>query len=184
MKEIWRPIKEYLDLYEVSNWGRVRSLDRYMNQVGGGKQFRKGKILKPLNYRGNGYLCVQLMNNSSHKLVYIHRLVAEAFIPNPDSLPCVNHKDENKENNRVENLEWCTHSYNNTYGTAKERGDKKKSKKTYQYTLDGELVCEYSSVAEVQKLKGWLSGNIASACTGKLKTAYGYIWSHSPNLQV
>lgn len=114
-EEIWKSIPGY-DYYEVSSKGRVRSIGRWENMYNGGVRFRKGRILKPCN-RGRGYMCVGIWNEKGHKLENIHRLVAEVFIPNPDRLPCVNHKDENPSNNSVNNLEWCSSEYNNNYGT-------------------------------------------------------------------
>ena len=103
--EIWKTIKDFPN-YSVSNTGHVRNNDT-------------GKILKPLNL--NGYCQVGLHYNNNHKKCLIHRLVAQAFIPNPNNYPIVNHKDEIKNNNCVENLEWCTQLYNNQYGTGKDR---------------------------------------------------------------
>ena len=121
--EIWRAIYGYEDYYEVSNLGRVRSKDRVVRQRcrGGGIAVHqyKGKILTP-STNGN-YLIVKLHGTSGYKTCVIHKLVARTFIPNPDSLPQVNHKDENKFNNCVDNLEWCTAQYNNTYGTLPEK---------------------------------------------------------------
>ena len=123
--EIWRPIKHYEGLYEVSNYGRVRSLDT-LSSVNGktGKYSRKktGCILKPQN-SSKGYKQITLCNTSGKHIVSVHRLVAEAFIDNPNSLQVVNHKDENKANNHVNNLEWCTTKYNNTYGNKIKRGE-------------------------------------------------------------
>ena len=115
-EEIWRPIVGYEGLYEVSSYGRVRSLDRYDNK----NHFRKGLIMKQ-NNDGRGYMSVILCLNGKIKKYLVHRLVAQAFIPNPDNLPEVNHKDENPENNSVTNLEWCDHSYNINYGTRKDK---------------------------------------------------------------
>lgn len=112
--EVWKKIDGY-DYYEVSSEGRVRSVGRWENTKHGGRRYRKGKMLKLVD-RGNGYLFVGIFNENGHKSASIHRLVAEAFIPNPDNLPQVNHKDENKLNNNVENLEWCTVEYNLNYG--------------------------------------------------------------------
>jgi len=116
MIEEWRPIEGYEGLYDVSSYGRVRSLDRYDNR----NCFRKGHILKQSN-DGRGYMSIVLCLNGIFKRYLIHRLVAQTFIPNPDNLPQVNHKDENKSNNRIENLEWCNQKYNNDYGSRKER---------------------------------------------------------------
>ena len=121
MEEIWRPIKEYEGYYEVSNLGRVRSIDRVVvDTVRNCERLLKGKVLIQRD-NGNGYKNVTFCKE--HKLYnkYVHRLVAEAFLPNPDNLPQVNHKDEDKSNNRVDNLEWCSQLYNNIYGSRMER---------------------------------------------------------------
>lgn len=124
MNEIWKDIDEYVGLYQVSNYGLVRSLDRTIEFIRNGKitrQKRKGKILNCNKIQDDGYCNVTLSKNSNTKIFPVHRLVAEAFIPNPDNLPCVNHKDENKFNNCTDNLEWCTVAYNNSYGTKIDR---------------------------------------------------------------
>lgn len=114
MIEEWRKIVGYEGLYEVSSFGRVRSLDRFYYRL------HKGKFLSPTKDR-YGYLTVTLNCNGKSKTIKIHRLVAQAFLPNPDNLPQVNHKDEVKSNNCVENLEWCDGKYNVNYGTRQER---------------------------------------------------------------
>lgn len=116
--EIWKPVKGF-DGYEVSNLGNVRSLDRTIYWIRNGKKVAshiKGRNLVPVIRRG-----YKICKLTGGKYALIHRLVAKAFIPNPDNLPCINHKDENKGNNVWTNLEWCTVQYNNTYGTARER---------------------------------------------------------------
>lgn len=115
-EEIWRPVEGYEGLYEVSSYGRVRSLDRYDKM----NRFWKGRILN-LSDNGIGYLRVQLYSNNKAKWFFVHRLVAIAFIPNPDNLPEVNHIDEDKTNNRIDNLEFCDHKYNLNFGTIKDR---------------------------------------------------------------
>lgn len=117
MKEEWRFIKNYEGLYEVSNTGLVRSIDRYTINSKGVKKRYKGKLLSPGFNKRNGYFLVRI----SKDCFYVHRLVAEAFLDNPDNLREVNHKDEDKTNNRVDNLEWCTSKYNRSYGTRTER---------------------------------------------------------------
>lgn len=121
MKEIWKDIKGYEGLYQVSNLGRVKSLKRILKHktTYGGIYTVKGKILKPKEDKG--YYRYSLSNNGKNKLFFAHRLVAEAFIPNPQHYLIVNHKDENPHNNKADNLEWCTIKYNVTYGTAIEK---------------------------------------------------------------
>ena len=115
MEEIWRPVNGFEGYYEVSNLGRVRSIDRVVVDKNGRKQFKKGTILK---YRADrqGYNVIALSVNRHYTNKCVHTLVAETFIPNPDNLPQVNHKDEVKSNNCVDNLEWCTAKYNANYG--------------------------------------------------------------------
>ena len=114
MIEEWRTIVGYEGQYEVSSYGRVRSLDRFYYRL------HKGKVLSPTKDR-YGYLTVTLNCNGKSKTIKIHRLVAQAFLPNPDNLPQINHLDEDKTNNRVDNLEWCDPKYNMNYGTRQER---------------------------------------------------------------
>ena len=116
IEEIWRPVVGYEGLYEVSSYGRVRSVDRYVKTCYGSYRLHKGKVLSP-GIRPDGYLVVSLQ----YKMFRVHRLVAQAFIPNPDNLPQVNHKNEVKSDNCVDNLEWCDATYNNNYGTARIR---------------------------------------------------------------
>lgn len=179
MEEIWIDVKDFIGLYQVSNFGRVRSFDR-IDSLG---RLRKGTILKPLKYK-NGYLFVILFNNSERKQITVHRLVAEAFIPNPDNLDEINHKDEDKTNNRVENLEWCTHLYNCNYGTRNKRASVNKinnlefSKPVVQYTLDGEFVNEFPSINEIERQLGYNHSNITSCLSGRTRTSYGFVWKH------
>lgn len=105
-KEIWKPVVGYEGLYEVSNFGRVKSLNCY--------NYKEPRIMK-LGKRQDGYLSVGLSKNNTQKTRIVHRLVAEAFIPNPNNLEMVNHRDEDRTNNHVENLEWCTRAYNQVY---------------------------------------------------------------------
>jgi hypothetical protein len=173
MEEVWKDIEGYDD-YQVSNHGRVKSL-----------KYGKERIMTPHTING-GYLNVCLSKNSKINWYLIHRLVAEAFISNPYNLPYINHKDECKTNNHVDNLEWCTRQYNNTYGTGiqrmteklKGRNNTKKSKTIYQYTLDGKFIKEFPSTMEVERQLGYSNGNISQCCLGKRKTAYGYVWKY------
>ena len=164
--EVWKYILGYEGLYKISNKGRVKS-------IGYGKE----RILKPAN-NGRGYLKVDLCKNGDKKWCLVHRLVAQAFIPNPNNLPEVNHLDENKENNRVENLEFCDRKYNCNYGTTKQRMIKKLSKTVFQYSKDGEFIKEWKSVMDVERNLGYAQTNISSCCLGKYKSAYGFVWRY------
>lgn len=179
--EEWKDIEGYEGLYQVSNYGRIKSL--------GNEATRKEKILKP-NLSGAGYYQVGLCNNGIRKLFYVHRLVAEAFIPNPNNLKEINHKSEDKTLNTVENLEWCDRLYNMNYGDIKNKMSQShigifinredQSKKVYQYTLDGELIKVWESTAECEREGGFHQSSISNCCLGKQQKHKGYRWSYEP----
>ena len=177
MEEIYKDIEGFEGLYQVSNKGNVKSL---VNNKGVARE----KLLKLVNI-GNGYLRVILCKDKTRKRFFVHRLVANAFLPNPTNLPCVNHIDECSTNNFVTNLEWCTHKYNCNFGTRNERmskskrNDHNKSKKVYQYSKEGELIAVWKSTNEAGR-NGYNFGNVASCCRGKRKSYKGYIWSYEP----
>ena len=182
MEEIWRDIKGYEGLYQVSNLGRVRSLDRFISQKnnsGPYKRLIKGKLLKN-GKNSQKYLLVVLSKpNNKPKVIHIHRLVAEAFIPNPENLPCVNHKDEDKQNNMVENLEWCTYKYNNNYGTKTE----KLRKPIIQVDKNNNIVKFWESASEVMRINGYRNTTSINNCLkGRAKSAYGYIWRYKDGI--
>lgn len=181
--EVWRPVRNFEGLYEVSNLARVRSLDRV---VRGGNAMSdnypinlKGRILKQC-MAGNGYLFVVLCKDGKHKHVTVHRLVAETFIPNPDNLPEINHKDENKSNNVVSNLEWCDRSYNVNYGTSLEKRSRKCFKCIEQLTLDGQHVAYYESTAELERSSNgrYSTTAIYNAARGRSSCSGGYKWRY------
>lgn len=177
-KEIWKDIKGYEGYYEVSSYGRVRSLDRIVTYSDGEKHSLKGKILK-MHYCGSGYLNFSLHKNGKTEHKYPHRLVAEAFIPNPSNLPEVNHKDEDKTNNCMVNLEWCDSKYNKNYGTARQRMMEKKSMPVLQIDINtNEVIGEYPSAMEAARKLNIYQGNISKCCRGEYKTAYGYKWEY------
>ena len=188
-EEIWKPIVDYEGYYEVSNLGRVRSVDRYVPRKNQSPQYFEGKILKPA-INPAGYAWVRISNGRTVKMCRIHRLVAEAFIPNPNNYPIINHKDENKQNNSIDNLEWCTYSYNATYNNSMRARintrNKNQSygceKKVYQYSLSGELVKIWKSLADVTRNLHLSCGCIANCCRNMKyrHTAYGYKWSYKP----
>ena len=119
-KEEWKDIEGYEGLYQVSSFGRIRSLDKTVICKNGREFFMKGRIIRT-RPNNRGYIMVGLHKNKNFKLCLVHRLVAKAFIPNPDNLPQINHKNENKYYNHVSNLEWCDNWYNEHYGTRIER---------------------------------------------------------------
>lgn len=179
MNEIWKPILETDGKYEISNWGNVRTVDRYAKVCGGGMRFIKGEMRKPI-VCSNGYLELQASVNGKRKIFMIHRLVAQYFIPNPNDYPEVNHKDENPKNNHVDNLEWCTPKYNCNYGTRNQRCMEKVIKKAVnQYTLDGEFVARYEMIKDAERKYGIDSTQIVRVCKGKNRTAGGYIWEYA-----
>lgn len=161
-KEIWLPVKSYEGIYEVSNFGRIRSLN--YNHTG------RIQILRPALGRG-GYLRVHLCKDGKQHFKYVHRLVAEAFLANSKGLAEVNHIDENKANNAVTNLEYCDRAFNCNYGTRNERvaaanTNGKLSKPVQQLTKYGKLVAEYPSEHEAARQTGWSVANICKCCNG------------------
>lgn len=172
MEEIWKPIKGYEGIYEVSSYGRVRSLD-HLSSLG---ERVKGRVLKS-HTAGRGYLSVGL-HNGKKKDFYIHRLVASAFIPNPDNLLQVNHKDEDKTNNHADNLEWCDLQYNHAYGTGRARRAEAFPGKKSVIQLDeqGNYIREYTSLEEAARNFSITKNNIRWCCEGKRKHAAGFKW--------
>lgn len=180
-EEIWKDIAGYEGKYQVSNLGRVKSL--HYNKT------NKERLLTLGDFRG--YLHVGLSKYSHKKRFYVHRLVANAFIENPYNFPQVNHKDENKHNNCVENLEWCSVEYNNRYGTKIERGLKTSKnlnrinapKPILQFTTDGIFVKEYRSAVEAYNQTNIKRSQIVYCCKNRksYETAGGYIWKYKNN---
>lgn len=187
MIEIWKDVVGYEGLYQVSNCGRVRSVERNVSVQRSGQKYLvhyESKVLIPQERR-HGYLSVCLYgrggNKRNFKQISVHRLVAEAFIPNPKNLSEVNHIDEDKQNNKLENLEWVSHQENCSTPTLRKRHSERQSKhpnfhKTLnQYTKDGKYVATYYSAREAQRKTGVGYSNISSAIK-EHRTAGGYYW--------
>lgn len=194
--EIWKDIKNYEGLYQVSNYGRVKSLERYTeyqnclsNDRIGIKSKVNGKIM--VGTIRFGYHYVGLTKNGKTKHFRVHRLVAEAFIENPNNLPIINHKDENKQNNRVDNLEWCDCKYNLNYGNSRKKLSTSMVKnigvKVIQKDKNGNLIAIYDSIQEASRTTGVPNQNINKVVHQKYNkgrngkyykrtTAGGYIW--------
>lgn len=171
MIEEWKDIRGYEGSYQVSNLGRVRSLPR-KTKTG----FRKGMILV-LMIDKFGYSLVNL----SRKSYKVHRLVAEMFIENPQGLKCVNHKDENKTNNCVDNLEWCSYGYNNNYGSRNKRisQNTRRKKRIVQFDLNRNAIREWESISSASEFYGVGRTSICACCNGRQKTSAGYIWEYA-----
>ena len=169
--EIWKDIEGYEGLYQVSNMGRVKSLNY--------RRTGKEEILEGLKNTW-GYLYVQLSKDGKVKQCRINRLVAQAFLPNPDNLPIINHKDEDKCNNHMDNLEWCSHSYNNTYNDRAKKAGKKLSKPVFSVDKESGLIMYWESIIEAERCTGIDKGNITRCCKGKkYKSAGGHIWFYA-----
>lgn len=166
MNEVFLDIPNYEGLYQISNFGRVR---------------RNGKILKPAKDT-NGYLQVGLCKNGIRKNARIHRLVALTFLPNPNNYPEINHKNEDKTNNVVENLEWCTREYNINYGSRNEKASERiseiKSKPVLQFDKEGNFIKEWIGQSEASRRLNIPQGNISKCCLGSRNSAGGYIFKY------
>ena len=164
MKEIWKDIKDYEGLYQASNLGRV-------------KRITTGRVLKPLKH-ANGYLMVKLSKNSIVYTKTVHRLVAEAFIPNPEHKSEINHIDENKTNNNVSNLEWMTRKENINHGTRTERVSKSNSIPIIATNIKTGGSKEFYGARECARQLGLTHGNITSALKGRYKQSGGYTFKY------
>lgn len=176
--EEWKPVVGFEGLYEVSNFGNVRSLDRTTVYKNGRVHQTSGKDLA-ISLNSQGYRKTIFSVNGVHTTPRVCRLVAMAFIPNPNNLPQVNHKDENKLNDCADNLEWCDNKYNMNYGTAPQRRGEKTRKAIEQYTLDGDFVRRWPCASIAEKETGIYHSHIAQCCKGKLIQTGGYVWRYA-----
>ncbi len=184
MKEIWKDIKNYEGLYQISNFGNVKSLEKY--RYNGKKYYtQKEKILKQ-QVDKNGYKVIVLHRNKEIQAFKIHRLVAQAFIPNPKDKAEVNHIDGNKANNNIHNLEWVTTKENVHHAFKNHLVSQHNNTSVEQYSLDGTLLKKWNSISEAQrelKLKKSAISNISACCQHQKPTAFGYIWEYADNFE-
>ena len=177
MIEEWRDIKGYEGFYQASNLGRVRSLDRIVVYKNGRTHLQKGRILC-FGVQDKGYNNIQLYKNGVGKTKLVHRLVWETFNGEIPKGMQVNHINEVKTDNRLCNLNLLSCRDNNMWGTATKRRIEKKNKRTVQFSLDGEYIKEWKSVADIVKECNYGQSNISACCLGRKKSAYGYIWKY------
>ena len=169
MEEVWKPVKGYEGLYEVSDMGHVRGL-------------KSGRVLRPGN--SGRYDFVVLVKDGKRKDLYVHRIVANTFIPNPNGLLEVNHIDENRTNNRAENLESCTRLENIRHGTGIQRRalsqtNSKRCIPVGQFLTDGTTLVEaFKSIHDASRKTGYDKAFLARCAKGRCKTAYGYVWRY------
>ena len=172
----WQPVFGYEGLYEVNQFGQIRNKDGQIMR----QRLKKAKYTV--------YKKVSLYKNGKYKHLYVHRIVAQAFIPNPQCFDLINHKDEDGTNNVVDNLEWCDRSYNATYGTSPKKISKalkgRESEKriaVYATNKSGDFAGEWDSITEAAKDVGCSTSEISGALKGKRKTVKGLIWGYCPN---
>lgn len=191
--EMWKDVKGYENIYQVSNYGRIRSVDRkYKSKLKYQKEIiKKGKILKPIVNK-NGYQYVNLSKNGKTKIFLLHKLIADCFLDKNNFKYIdekdrkglkskkldINHKDENKTNNKIENLEYCTRKYNINYGTHNIRKSKKQSISVIQFDKNNNFIKEWESIANAGNILQINKSNISLCCKKKRKTAGGYKWEY------
>ena len=175
---MWKDIKEYEGIYQINNIGDVRRISYYDK---GNTAKHKLPFLLKQRYDKDGYKRITLQNRCVAKNKFVHRLVAEAFIPNPENKPQVNHIDGNKSNNNVENLEWVTQSENRLHCLKylnPQLKNNKNSKKVIQYSEDNKILNEFPSAKEASRVLHISQGHISEVCRGEKKTYKGYIWKY------
>ena len=172
MRRIWKDIEGYEGLYQISNFGEVKSLAREIDNFN--QCCDKDKLLSGGIKRG--YRQVILLKDSRRKYVSVHRLVANAFIPNPNNLPIINHKDEDKLNNKADNLEWCDYKYNTNYGTGLKRRANSHKKPVCRIDKNG-IKHIYPSATDAARILGIKQCYISRCCNGDRKTLYGETWN-------
>lgn len=177
-KSCWKPIKGYEGYYEVSDKGVIRSITRDVTYKSGRVHSLKGQVIKPSKDK-DGYLLVHLYKDNKDTTFKVHRLVAEAFIPNPEGYKEVNHVDEIKDNNQVNNLEWCSRGYNMNHGSRADKASTSLTKYAYQrFTLSGEYIDTLTN-SELESM-GFSAGTIWRCSVGKCRKSSGFLWNRIP----
>lgn len=176
MEEIWKDIRGWEGLYQVSNLGRIRTLPKIHNSIH--PYVTKEKILKFFPNK-DGYWLVDLVKDRKKTRFQVHRLVALTFVPNPQNKPEVNHINEIKTDNRIENLEWATRTENNNHGTRNKRSGDANSKSVYQYDLQGKYICEYPSTKVAARALGVSVSLISACCCGRVNSTRGFVFKHT-----
>ena len=182
--EVWKDVVGYEGLYKISNYGRIKTLERYyFSGMYNSIKKHQQEMIRKNEKTKNGYFRVALYKNGKTKRYLVHRLVAQHFIPNINNFSQINHKDENKENNYYKNLEWCNNKYNVNYGKRNEKARKSiikiKGRKVNQYDLQGNFIKQYSSINGASRQFNRKGNNIRACCKGNQKTAYGYKWKYA-----
>lgn len=177
MKEEWKDINRFENLYQISNLGRVKSLPKTVEYKDGRVFNYKEKIIVP-HINSAGYLTIGLAKDKKKISKQIHRLVAEAFIPNPENKPCIDHINTNRIDNRIENLKWCTYKENVNNPITKERQITSRIKPVCQLSLDGQLIRKWDSAKEASIAFGCHITSISKVCREKAGTCKGYKWEY------
>ena len=178
MSEVWKPIKGYEGIYEVSDLGRVRSLPRPKTSRNASGEYTfttKPKILRTFTQRG-GYQRVSLGKGKNKKAFMVHRLVGMAFVPGYREGLFINHKDENPHNNRADNLEWVTTAENNIYGNHIKNSQRHVA--VEQLTIDGQFIQRFNSIIDAAEATGCRATSIQNCCVGRYKSSCGYRWKY------
>lgn len=182
MEEVWKAVKGYEGLYEVSNSGKVRTLPHTTNGI-----TVPSTELKTSMHKSHRYIRLRLYKNGESKDYMLHRLVAQAFVPNPCNKPQINHIDGDRANNSASNLEWCTQAENNRHAIDMGLQNpwimiQARKKKILQISMSGEVVKEWESMTEAAKALGLQVSNISHCCKGRIKSTGGYKWQLSSNI--